>query len=43
MKNDVWEVILRPEKKSIVTSKWIYKIQHAANGNIENYKASFIV
>ena len=26
MKNDVWDVVPRPEGKSIVTSKWIYKI-----------------
>ena len=28
MKNDVWDVVLRPEGKSVVTSKWIYKIKH---------------
>ena len=25
MKNDVWDVVPRPEGKSVVTSKWIYK------------------
>ena len=30
MNTNVW-----PEGKSIVTSKWTYKIKHAANGNIE--------
>jgi hypothetical protein len=39
MKNGVWEVVSRPEGKSIVTSKWIYKIKHAAYDNIENYEA----
>jgi hypothetical protein len=43
MKNDVWEIVLRPEGKSVVTSKWIYKIKHAADGNIEKYKARFVV
>jgi hypothetical protein len=42
MKNDVWEVVPRPEGKSIVTSKWIYKIKHAANGSIEKYKERFV-
>jgi hypothetical protein len=42
MKNDVWEVVPRPEGKSMVTSKWIYKIKHAADGNIEKYKARFV-
>jgi hypothetical protein len=42
MKNGVWEVVLRPKGKSIVSSKWIYKIKHAANGSIEKYKARFV-
>ena len=29
MKNDVWDVVPRPEGKCVVTSKWIYKIKHA--------------
>ena len=42
MKNDVWDVVPRPEGKSIVTSKWIDKIKHAADGSIEKYKARFL-
>ena len=42
MKNDVWDVVPRPEGNSIVTSKWIYKIKHAAYGIIEKYKARFV-
>ena len=42
MKNDVWNVVPRPEGKSIVTSNWIYKINHAADGRIEKYKARFV-
>jgi hypothetical protein len=42
MKNDVWEIIMRPEGKSVVTSKWIYNIKHASYGNIEKYKAMFV-
>ena len=30
------------EGKSVVTSKWIYKIKHAADGSIEKYKARFV-
>ena len=42
MKNDAWDVAPRPEGKSVVTSKWIYKIKHAADGSIEKYKARFV-
>ena len=42
MKIDVWDVFLRPEGKSLVTSKWIYKIKHAVGGSIEKYKARFV-
>ena len=42
MKNGVWEIIPRPEDKSVVTSKWIYKIKHAADGSIDKYKARFV-
>ena len=42
MKNDVWEVVPRPQDKTVVTSKWLYKINHAANGSTEKYKAHFV-
>ena len=42
MKNDVWDVVPRPEGKFVVTSKWIYKIKHATEGNIEKHKAIFV-
>ena len=40
--NDVWDVVPRPDGKSAVTSKWIYKIKHAADSSIEKYKARFV-
>ena len=40
MKNDVWDVVPRPEWKWAVTSKWIYKIKHAADSSIEKHKAT---
>ena len=42
MKNNVWDVVPRPKGKSMVTSKWIYKIKHATNVSIEKYKAMFV-
>jgi hypothetical protein len=42
MKNDVWEVVPRPEGKSVVTSKWLYKLKHVVDHSIEKYKARFV-
>ena len=42
MKNDVWDIVSIPEKKSVVSSKWIYKIKHASDGSIEKYKERFV-
>jgi hypothetical protein len=42
LKNDVWDIVPRPEGKSVVTSKWIYKIKHAVDGSIEKYKTRFV-
>ena len=39
MKNDVWEVVPKPGGKSVVSSKWIYKIKHTTDASIEKYKA----
>ena len=42
MKSDVWDVVPIPEGMSVVTSKWIYKIKHNVDGNIERYKERFV-
>jgi hypothetical protein len=41
IKNDVWEIVPRPKSKDVVSSKWLFKIKHVADGNIEKYKARF--
>ena len=40
--NDVWEVVPRPKNKYVVSSKWIYKIKHAADESIEKHKERFV-
>eukprot|EP00253_Pinus_taeda_P007503 PITA_07503 len=42
MVNDVWEVVPRPQDRSVVGSRWIYKIKYTAEGNVEKYKARFV-
>ena len=39
MKNYVWDVVPRLERKFMVTFKWIYKIKHAADGSIKKTPA----
>lgn len=43
MKNGVWEIVPRLENKSVVTSKWLYKIKHVVDGSIDKLKARFMV
>eukprot|EP00253_Pinus_taeda_P035926 PITA_35926 len=42
MKNDIWDIVLRPKERSVVTSKWLYKIKHAADRSIKKYKVRFV-
>ena len=28
MKNDVWDIVSRPEGKLVVSPRWLYKIKH---------------
>ena len=42
MKNHVQDIVLKLEGKSVVSSEWICKIKHAANGSIEKHKAIFV-
>ena len=41
-KNDVWEVVPRPKGKSVVTSRWLYKVKFTEDGNIEKHMARFV-
>ena len=41
MNNDVWEIVTKPEGKSIVTSIFLYKIKHAVDGSTEKHKSRF--
>ena len=42
LKNDVWDIVPKLEGKCVVSSKWIYKIQHVVDGSIEKYKERFV-
>eukprot|EP00253_Pinus_taeda_P006875 PITA_06875 len=42
IRKNVWEVVPRPKDKSVVHSRWIYKVKQAADGSIEKIKARFV-
>jgi hypothetical protein len=42
MRNDVWEIVPRPESKSVVGSHWVYKIKQGVDGSVEKCKARFM-
>jgi hypothetical protein len=42
MRNDVWDIMSRPEGKLVVSSRWLYRIKHVADGSIEKLKAKFV-
>ena len=42
MKNDVWEIVPRPKDTPVVSSKWVFKTKHSADGSIEKYKSRFV-
>ena len=43
LQSDVWDIVPRPKDKSVVSSKWLYKIKYAVDGITEKHKARFVV
>ena len=43
VRNSVWDVVLRQEEKSVVSSHWLYKIKKIVDGSVEKHKARFVV
>jgi hypothetical protein len=42
IKNDVWEIVPKPKRQDVVSSKWLFKIKHVVDGRIEKYKERFV-
>jgi hypothetical protein len=42
VKNSAWEIVPRPVDKSVVGSRWIYKVKKVLDGSVEKYKAIFV-
>ena len=42
IRNSVWDVVPRPQGKSVVSSRWLYKVKQASDGSVEKHKARFV-
>eukprot|EP00253_Pinus_taeda_P028165 PITA_28165 len=40
--NSVWDVVPRPENKSVVSSHWLYKVKQVVDGSVEKHKERFV-
>ena len=40
--NSVWDVVPRPQDKSVVSSRFLYMVKQAADGSVEKHKARFV-
>lgn len=40
--NNIWELVDLPLGKQAIGSKWVYKIKHKANGNVERFKSRLV-
>eukprot|EP00253_Pinus_taeda_P013578 PITA_13578 len=42
IRNSVWDVVPRPQGKSVVSSIWLYKVKQVADGSVEKHKARLL-
>ena len=42
IRNSAWEVVPRLKRKSVVGSRWIYKVKQTTYGSLEKNKARFV-
>ena len=38
----MWDVVPRPQDKSVVSSRWLYKVKQTTDGSVEKHKARFV-
>eukprot|EP00253_Pinus_taeda_P035696 PITA_35696 len=42
VRNNVWDMVPRRENKSVVSSRWLYKVKQATDGSVVKHKARFV-
>lgn len=40
--NQTWDIVPRPQNRKIIRSRWVYKIKHKSNGDVEKLKARLV-
>lgn len=40
--NNTWELVDLPPGKQAIGSKWVYKIKHKVNGEVERFKTRLV-
>ena len=43
IENETWEVVPLPEGRKTVSCKWVFKVKHDKDGNIDRYKGRLVV
>lgn len=41
--NNTWTIVNFPPSKKVVGHKWLYKVKHLSDGNIDKFKARLVV
>ena len=41
-KNDVWNIIKKPENANIISTRWVFVKKMDENGNLQKYKARLV-
>jgi histone deacetylase 1/2 len=41
--NNTWDLLTRPFRANVVTSKWVFKHKFKADGSFERYKARWVL
>ena len=41
-KNQTWDLVILPQKKSIIGCKWVYRVKFQVDGRVERYKARLV-
>jgi hypothetical protein len=41
--NNIWLLVPLPKDRKPISYKWVFKIKHGVNGEVERYKAKLVI